>query len=187
MVVDYLINNASTYHINTNAIILCGASGSAAMAVHTAIKKGLFGSILECGGMVTGYTWDMPTSIPKTFSFAGIQTRSDNGFGGYFYYFSDAESGASHNGNAYTENMGLRHYTGMLYDGDHQYCTAWGDAGLVATKNYLSTKYGVNLKSESSYIYVIENSKAHCPGGVDWTNFMTTTPKKILNDRGITW
>ncbi len=187
MVVDYLIANASTYHINANAIILCGMSGSAAMAVHTAFKKVVFGCIVECGGMVTDYTWNMPSSVSKVISLAGIQTRSDNAFGGYFYTFADAESGASHNGSAYTENMGLRRYTGMLYDGDNQYCTAWGDAGLEATKNYLTTKYGSSFKSESSYLKVVEGSKAHCPGGTDWVNFMNTTPKKMLSDRGITW
>lgn len=187
MVVDYLKSNAATYHINPDAIILCGASGSAAMAIHTALKKSVFGCMLECGGMVTGYTWDMPAGINGSISFAGVQTRSDNGFGGYYYTFADAESGASHNGNAYTENMGLRHYTGMMYDGDNQYCTAWGDAGLTATKNYLTNKYGASIRCDASYILVQENSSAHCPGGSDWNNFITTTPKKMLNDRGISW
>jgi hypothetical protein len=183
-VVTYLIGNAAKYFINTNAVIACGASGSAAGAINVALKRSLFGCMVEEGGRNIGLEHADPATIFKRFSFAGVQSQSDIGFGGYMYATADVRSGASHNYNSWTENTSLRK---VAYPGLQGYCTAWNDCSLMESVNYYSAKYPAALFT--SYTLVVPGQH-HGPEDATkaaWNAFTTSTPKKMLNDRGFTW
>lgn len=185
-VVNYLIKNAGKYFINTDAIIACGASGSAAGAVTVALKKGLFGCMLEEGGRNLAVENYEPGKLKKPFSFAGVQSQSDIGFGGYMYTTADVRSGASHNYANWTENPVLRQ---AEWPGKQGYCTAWGDCSLTESINYYTGKYRNQVYSFKSYSLVVPGQH-HGPEATTktgWNDFVNAIPKKMLNDRGIVW
>jgi Bacterial Ig domain len=183
-VITYLQNNAATYGINPNAIILHGTSGSAAAAMSVAVKKGVFGSIIEAGGRNIGIESYEPASITVTISMAGVQSQSDVGFGGYRYNTADVRSGASHNYNLWTENTALAQ---VAYPGQQGYCTAWNDCSLTESFTYYTTKYGNPLLRKYPLVVTGQSHGPEATTQTQWTNFMQATPKLMLNDRGITW
>ena len=168
-VLDYISANASRFSIDTKSIIIHGESGSTAIAIYTALTQNVMGVIVECGGRNAYYS----SSPAHAISFAGIQTQSDVGFGGYLYTAADALAGNTANPKA-------------AYPGDNHYCTAYDDCGLLETVGYLSAFPSVHFGTGNAYIKTIAGSD-HCPGGSDWDTFMKNTPLQMLHDNGITW
>lgn len=183
-VITYLQNNAATYGVNPNAIILHGTSGSAAGAMSVAIKKGMFGCIVEAGGRNVGIEYYEPASLATVVSVAGVQSQSDVGFGGYRYNTADVRSGASHNYNAWTENTAL---AVVPWPGQQGYCTAWNDCSLNESYNYYLGKYSATYIKQYSLIVAGQSHGPDASTQTQWDAFMQNTPKQMLNDRGVTW
>lgn len=182
-VVDYLFVNADKYHVNRNAVIATGVSGSGANAVGVAVAKKLFGCFLICSGRNISIESKEPAILYDTLSFGGIQTQSDQGFGSYRFIAADVGLNST-----YDVNYNIIDIKAKVPDpGDNSYSTAWGDCGLKETYSHLKTKYGVKIMSPASYVTVISASSEHCPGGNTWDNAIKIIPKQMLNDRGIFW